>query len=125
MRISIELSEIDPSFNSFGWDIVTMYLFDYEASIKLASSKKSSNVIFAGLVEDISYSLLEVIVGNNDKVFLVTDGSGTRSFSALEKIKYICKSYPNHKYCIILKEQLEKRILGGSAVYTIINSANK
>jgi len=119
-RISIELSEIDPSFNSFGWDVVMMYLYNYEASIKLASSKKSSNVIFAGLVGRISDSLLEVIVDGNDKVFLVIEGSGMQSFSALEKIKYICKSHPTHKYCIILKEQQEKRMRGGESSYTVL-----
>ena len=115
--VEIELAEIDVSSNNFGWNKAMMHLYRHEESIKLASSKRHVNVLFAGCVDKVPDSLIEVIMGEDkegyEAIGTYFDTSNKAISNIIEKVKStpdlirtICKKHhPEYKYCIILKEQ--------------------
>ena len=106
MRVEIKLADIDASQNNYGYNMVMLYLFKNESAI--SKCKDGTNVIFYGKTQEIPESILEVIIGEEGNTVMGENKElviCNQTKSAKESVDFIIDHYPEHKYCIIMKEK--------------------
>lgn len=108
MRVNIRLKKLDKSIESLGYNSVMMYLYKGEINPK---NYKGDNIIYAGKISDVPASLLDVTLGEGgneliglSKHFVVFNEAN----SSINSINLVLRHYPNHQYCLIMKDRISE-----------------